>query len=196
VVTLGNHSFGKRQIVPMLEENRYLLRPANQAPQLPGIGWNVYECGRWRIGVIDLIGRCKMDFGPDNPFTAADRILREMEADVRLVDFHTEATSEKAAMAYHLAGRVSAVWGTHTHVPTADERIFPKGTGFITDLGMTGPLESVIGVRPEQSVTMFLGGLPGRFEPADGPCKLDACLFEIDPQTGLCTALERLNIRD
>jgi metallophosphoesterase (TIGR00282 family) len=141
----------------MLDESPYLLRPANQSPQLPGRGWSIYDCGRWRIGVFNLIGRCGMDFGPDNPFSAADRILKEMEADVRLLDFHAEATSEKAAMAYYLDGRVSALWGTHTHVPTADERIFPRGTGFITDLGMTGPSESVIGVRPEQSVTLFFG---------------------------------------
>jgi len=196
VVTLGNHTWGKRQIIPLLDDNRYLLRPANQAPQLPGRGWGVFECGKWRVGVLNLIGRCGMDFGPENPFTLADRILKEMDADVRLIDFHAEATSEKAALAYYLDGRVSAIWGTHTHVPTADERIFPRGTGFITDLGMTGPMESVIGVRPEQSVTMFLGGLPGRFEPASGPCKLDACLFEIDPGSGLCTAIERLSVRD
>ena len=112
-----------------------------------------------------------------------------------LVDFHAEATSEKLAMAYYLDGRVSALWGTHTHVPTADERVFPKGTGYITDLGMTGPIESVLGVRPEQSVESFLGGLPGRYRVATGACKMEAAIFTLESDTGLCTAVERIDIR-
>ena len=111
------------------------------------------------------------------------------------MDFHAEATSEKLALGYYLDGRISALWGTHTHVPTADERVYPKGTGYITDLGMTGPVESVLGVDPKQSVESFLGGLPGRYKPADGPCKLQGAVFTLDTATGLCTEVERIEIR-
>ena len=111
------------------------------------------------------------------------------------MDFHAQATSEKLALGYYLDGRVSAMWGTHTHVPTADERVMPKGTGYITDLGMTGAIESVLGIPPEQSIEVFLGGLAGRYRFADGPCKAQGCLFTLDSDTGLCTAVERLDIR-
>ncbi len=110
------------------------------------------------------------------------------------MDFHAEATSEKGAMAWHLDGRVQALWGTHTHVPTADCQVLPQGLGFVTDLGMTGPSQSVIGIRPEQAVNRFMGGLPRRFEPAPGPCKLNAVLFEIDANAKRCVALQRLDI--
>ncbi len=196
VITLGNHTWGRMQIADYLEESRYILRPANFSARAPGRGCGFYECGRVSIGVINLIGRCDLDWKAADPFTTADRFL-EMEGRPTfiLVDFHAEATSEKLAMAYYLDGRVSALWGTHTHVPTADERIFPKGTGYITDLGMTGPIESVLGVRPEQSIQSFLGGLPGRFRPAEGPCKAQGCIFTLDDATGLCTAVERVDIR-
>ena len=115
--------------------------------------------------------------------------------DVVLVDFHAEATSEKGAMGYYLDGRAQAVWGTHTHVPTADGQILPKGLGFVTDLGMTGPAESVLGIRPEQAVNRFLGGLPRRFEPAPGPCKLESVLFSIDTDQRRCVSVERVDIR-
>ena len=126
---------------------------------------------------------------------AADRLLKQGTADFTLVDFHAEATSEKLALGYYLDGRVSALWGTHTHVPTADERVYPKGTGYITDLGMTGPIESVLGVESAQSVESFLGGLPGRYRSPDGPCKLQGAIFTLDSATGLCTAVERVDIR-
>ena len=144
---------------------------------------------------MNLIGRCGLAWGADNPFTAADRLLAEGEADFTLVDFHAEATSEKLALGYYLDGRVSALWGTHTHVPTADERVRPGGTGYITDLGMTGPVESVLGIAPEQSVEGFLGGLPGRYRAAEGPCALQGAVFALDGATGLCTAVERIDIR-
>ena len=134
-------------------------------------------------------------WGADNPFNTADRLLEWGEADFTLVDFHAEATSEKLAMGYYLDGRVSALWGTHTHVPTADERVFPKGTGYITDLGMTGAVESVLGIEPQQSVEGFLGGLPGRYRQPEGPCKMQGAVFTLDSETGLCTAVERVDIR-
>ena len=174
----------------------YILRPANFSPRTPGRGVGIYDCGRFRIRVISLIGRCDLSWGSDNPFTTADRLLAEPDAPTfTVVDFHAQATSEKLAMAYYLDGRVSALWGTHTHVPTADERVFPKGTGYLTDLGMTGAVESVLGIQPQQSVEMFLGGLPGRFRPASGPCKAQGALFTLDSATGLCTAVERVDIR-
>lgn len=196
VITLGNHTWGKLQITGYLEDSPYLLRPANFAPNLPGRGVGVYDGPQGlRIGVMNLMGRFELDSNLDSPFHTADRLLAETQADLWLVDFHAEATSEKGAMGWHLDGRVQAVWGTHTHVPTADQRVFPKGTGYLTDLGMTGAVESVLGIQPQQSVEMFLGGLPGRFRPASGPCKAQGALFTLDSATGLCTAVERVDIR-
>ena len=189
VVTLGNHTFGKPKIAGRLEEDPYLLRPANYTGRAPGRGWGIYDCGRVQIGVMNLIGRCGLDFNADNRFTAASRLLKGEQP------LFTEATSEKLAMGYYLDGQVSAVWGTHTHVPTADERILPRGTGYLTDLGMTGPIESVLGIQPEQSVEMFLGGLPGRFRVAEGPCKMQGAVFSLDSETGLCVHVERIDIR-
>ena len=196
VITLGNHSFNKREIAPYLDENSRILRPANYAPQVPGRGWGVYDTKAGPLAVIDLIGRCGMDFGPDNPFLMIDRILKEVDARIKVVEIHAEATSEKLAMGYMLDGRVSAVWGTHTHVPTADAQILPKGTGYVTDLGMTGPLHSVIGIRPDLSVAKFRGDLYQRYQWAPGPTKLDAVLFTIDTNTGLCTKAERVDLKD
>ena len=195
VVTLGNHTLGKHQIVHRLEEDPYLLRPANYSGRVPGRGYGTFECGHIQIGVMNLIGRCGLDFNADNPFTTADRLLKGERGMFTLVDFHAEATSEKLAMGYYLDGRVSAVWGTHTHVPTADEQILPNGTGYISDLGMTGPIRSVLGIRPEQSVEHFLGGIPGRYQTADGPCKIQGVIFDLDSTTGLCVGVERVDIR-
>ena len=196
VITLGNHTFGRVQIADYLEDNRYILRPANFSGRMPGRGCGVYDCGKLRIAVMTLIGRCDLDWKAADPFTTADRLLKAGDKPTfTLVDFHAQATSEKLAMAYYLDGRVSALWGTHTHVPTADERVFPQGTGYITDLGMTGAVESVLGIRPEQSVETFLGGLPGRYRPAEGPCKAQGALLPLDSATGLCTAVERVDIR-
>ena len=195
VITLGNHTFGKTQIAGQLEEDPCLLRPANFTGRAPGKGWGVYECGRIQIGVMSLIGRCGLDFNADNPFTTAAKLLREDRPALTLVDFHAEATSEKLAMGYYLDGRVSALWGTHTHVPTADGQILPKGTGYLTDLGMTGPVTSVLGIRPEQSVEMFLGGLPGRYQVAPGPCKMQGAVFSLDSENGLCLDVEQVDIR-
>ncbi len=145
--------------------------------------------------MVNLIGRCALAWGADNPFTMVDKLLDRGEADFTLVDFHAEATSEKLAMGYYLDGRVSALWGTHTHVPTADEEVFPKGTGYLTDLGMTGPIRSVLGIEPWQSVEGFLGGLPGRYKHPEGSCKMQGAIFTLDSGTGLCTAVERVDIR-
>ena len=196
VITLGNHTFNRPQIASRLEEDPYLLRPANYTGRAPGRGWGVYDGGGGiTIGVMNLIGRCGLDFHADNPFTTADRLLHSERPTFVLVDFHAEATSEKLAMAYYLDGRISALWGTHTHVPTADEEVLPKGTGYLTDLGMTGPVRSVLGIRPEQSIETFLGGLPGRYQVAEGPCKLQGAVFTLDTESGRCLAVERIDLR-
>lgn len=197
VITMGNHTWDKRQIVGFMEENRYILRPANYTAKAPGRGWGVFDGPRGlRIRVVDLIGRCEMDSNFDNPFTRMDEILGADAADLTLVDFHGEATSEKSAMAWYLDGRAQALWGTHTHVPTADGQVLPGGLGFVTDLGMTGPSRSVIGIRPEQAINRFMGGLPQKFQPAEGPCKLNAVLFTIDAAARRCTGLRRVDIEE
>ncbi|MEL4105300.1 TIGR00282 family metallophosphoesterase [Oscillospiraceae bacterium WX1] len=186
VVTLGNHTWSRREIIHYLDECPYILRPSNFAPQNPGRGWGVFDTSFGDVCVINLIGRCNMPFGTENPFFEADKLLRQNKARITLVDFHAEATSEKLAMAYHLDGRVSALWGTHTHVQTSDARVFPQGTGYITDLGMTGAYDSVLGIKPEQSLSMFLGNPPVRYETQAGPGKIEAAIFEIDTETGRC----------
>lgn len=195
VITMGNHTWDKQQIVDYMEDCPYLLRPANYTAKAPGRGWGVFDGPRGlRIRVVNLIGRCEMDANFDNPFTKIDEILKGEAADLTLVDFHGEASSEKGAMAWYLDGRAQALWGTHTHVPTADCRVLPKGLGFVTDLGMTGPVNSVIGIKPSQAINRFLGGLPQRFQPAEGPCRMDAVLFDIDTAARRCVSLERVDV--
>ena len=194
-VTLGNHAFGKMQIRDTLEEAKWLLRPANFTGRMPGHGCEIFDMNGLRVRVVNLIGRCDLAWGTENPFTTVDKLLQRGQAEITVVDFHAEATSEKLAMAYYLDGRVTALWGTHTHVPTADERVNPKGTGYITALGMTGAIESVLGIPPEQSIEFFLGGLAGRYRFADGPNKAQGCIFTLDSDTGLCVGVERVDIR-
>ena len=195
VITLGNHTWNRREIENYLDDNRYIVRPANYAPQVPGRGWCEVETNFGTVCVINLIGRCSMNFGTENPFFEADRILKKTDAKITLVDFHAEATSEKLAMAYYLDGRVSAIWGTHTHVQTSDGRVMPNGTGYITDLGMTGAIESVIGIKPESSINMFLGNPPRRYDQAKGSCKLEGAVFTVDTATGKCLGVETIRIQ-
>ena len=194
VITLGNHAYARREICEYLDDEPNILRPANFAPQIPGKGYGIFDSKAGDVAVINLIGRCGMDFGPDNPFLLIDKILKDIKTKIILVEIHAEATSEKLAMGYMLDGRVSAVWGTHTHVPTADARVLPKGTGYVTDLGMTGPMNSILGVRPDQSIANFRGDLTSRYQTADGPTKLEAVLFTIDSSTGKCKAVERADL--
>ena len=196
VITMGNHTFAKREIVDYMEDNRRILRPANYAPQSPGYGWGVYDSKCGKVAVIDLQGRCNMDYGPDNPFLAVEKILADLDTKLVFVELHAEATSEKLAMGYMLDGRVSAVWGTHTHVPTADTQVLPKGTGYVTDLGMTGPQHSVLGIQPHLSIAKFRGDLTERYRWAEGPTKLEAVLFTVDTETGLCKKVERVDVCD
>ena len=195
VVTLGNHTWNRIQIKDLLDEVPWLLRPANYTNRVPGRGLGIYEGPQGlRIAVMNLIGRCEMDPNFDNPFTVANRLLRDVDAEIKVVDFHAEATSEKGAMGWYLDGRVQAVWGTHTHVPTADECLLPHHTGYLTDAGMTGPIDSVLGVKPEIIIGKLKTKMPARFEWAKGPCKMDCVLFTAEERTGLCTGVERLSI--
>lgn len=196
VVTLGNHTWDRRELCDYLDSNKYILRPANFAPQTPGRGWGFYDASFGEVCVMSLIGRCGMDFGAENPFFEADKILKQSKAVVTLVDIHAEATSEKQAMGFYLDGRVSAVWGTHTHVQTADGDVLPKGTGYISDLGMTGPVVSVIGIKPEQSISRFLGNPPQRYESAGGPSKLEGAVFSVDMDSGRCVGVEPIRLRE
>ena len=196
VITMGNHTFAKREIVDYLENCPVVLRPANLAPQAPGRGFGVFDTRFGPVAVVDLIGRCNMDYGPDNPFLMIEKILKQIDTKLILVEIHAEATSEKLAMGYMLDGRVSAVWGTHTHVPTADAQVLPKGTGYVTDLGMTGPKHSVLGIKPQLSIEKFRGDLTSRYQWADGPTKLEAVLFTIDTATGKCKKAERVDVYD
>ena len=196
VITMGNHTYNKREIVPYLEDCPQIIRPANYAPQAPGKGWAIFDSKAGPVAVIDLIGRCNMDYGPDNPFLMIEKILKEIDTKLIFVEIHAEATSEKLAMGYMLDGRVSAVWGTHTHVPTADAQVLPKGTGYVTDLGMTGPVHSVLGIQPKLSIAKFRGDLPERYRWAEGPTKMEAVLFTIDTATGLCKKAERVDLHD
>ena len=194
VVTLGNHTWTRTELRPYLEERRRILRPANFAPQCPGKGIDVYKTDFGDICVLNLMGRFTLDFSTDNPFVIADGFMDEIREKIILVDFHAEGTSEKRAMGFLLDGRASAVWGTHTHVQTSDACVLPKGTGYITDLGMTGAANSVLGIDPEQSIGKFMGDPPRRYESAHGVAKLEGCIFEIDPESGRCLGAEGVRI--
>jgi 2',3'-cyclic-nucleotide 2'-phosphodiesterase len=201
VITTGNHVWDKREIVDYFDvangnqhdPARRLLRPANYPEDMPG--WGMYEGAKNGVAyaVINLQGRIFMASN-DDPFRIADRLLKEIKAKVILVDIHAEATSEKIAMGWYLDGRVTAVVGTHTHVPTADERVLPGGTAYITDVGMTGPYDGVIGVQKELVVGKFLSNMPVRFEPATGDVRLSAVVIECDPGTGRASGIQRLMI--
>lgn len=195
VITLGNHTWTRTELQDYLQRSSRCLRPANFAPQCPGQGFGVYETKLGRVLVINAIGRFTLDSNTDNPFVVVDNILAD-HADVKIVllDFHAEATSEKLAMGYFLEGRASAVWGTHTHVQTSDCCVLPGGTGYITDLGMTGPSRSVLGIDVEQSVNKFLGDPPRRYASGGGPAKLECALFEIDTESGTCVSARALRI--
>ena len=199
VITLGNHSFAREQIIPYVEDNRYILRPANMSSRTPGRGMGIFDGPRGlRIAVINLMGRVNLNPHLDSPFACADKLIAEAkeETDIILVDFHAEVTSEKGALAWHLDGKATALWGTHTHVPTADCQVLPKGLGFVTDLGMVGPKHSVLGVTPKSSVNLFTGGLPQRYENATGPCKIGAVLFTIDTEKKICTSVIRCDVEE
>ncbi|MBO5859652.1 MAG: TIGR00282 family metallophosphoesterase [Clostridia bacterium] len=193
-LTTGNHVFRRREMYDMLDESDYIIRPANFNKNNPGKGYAVIDMGFVRVGVINLMGNVYMD-RCDNPFAVVDEILPKLsDCRIILVDFHAEATAEKKALGYYLDGRVSAVFGTHTHVMTADATIMPKGTAYITDIGMTGPKVSVLGVKPEISIEWLKTSMPARFDTAEGDCIMNGCIFEIDNKTGKVINIEPVTI--
>lgn len=194
IITGGNHSFRRKECFDFYDESPFLLRPANfPEDTTPGKGYTIYDFGRYQVGVINLMG-CMYLESLEDPFAVADRLIKKLQTKITIVDFHAEATAEKLALAYYLDGKVSAVFGTHTHVQTADEMILPKGTGYITDVGMTGPALSVLGVKPELAIKKFREKLPVRFETAEGKCKMNCILYEINEKTGRSISLKRMEI--
>jgi len=195
-VTGGNHTFRRREIFDMLESEERLIRPANMPASAPGHGYSLFDCGRTSIGIINILGTTYME-SLDCPFRTALLLAEKLKnngAKIIIVDFHAEATSEKRAMGFWLDGKVSAVFGTHTHVQTSVEQILPQGTGYITDLGMTGPVESVLGVKPEIIILKFVDKISSRFEQAEGECALEGCVFTVDDKSGLCFGAKRIRI--
>ncbi len=192
VITGGNHTFRRREIYDRLESDETLLRPANLPAGTPGRGYTVIDRGRYQVAVVNLLGTVYME-SQRCPFETLDEVLQDLgNPNFCIVDFHAEATAEKKAVGFYADGRVSAVYGTHTHVPTADEQILPAGTGFITDIGMTGPRISCLGIKPEISIEKMRTKLPVRFAVADGPCTLEAVLFTLDDKTGRTVSVRRV----
>ena len=196
VITTGNHAFRRKESYSYYDETECLLRPLNFASSVPGHGFCVLDKGKVQVGVVNLMGTMYLD-PLDNPFNVIDDVLKELSnCKIILVDFHAEATSEKRAMGIYLDGRVSAVVGTHTHVPTADAQVLPQGTGYVTDLGMTGPLNSVLGVEPSIVIEKFKTNMPARFDWLQGPCEFDAVLFDIDDQSGRTKSVRQIILKE
>lgn len=193
--TLGNHTWDCRDIITIMHHKDNIIRPYNYEGSVPGSGTMVLKAKNGvKVGVLNLMGMIGMNTNVANPFHAADRAIEHLRdrCDIIVVDFHAEATSEKQALGYYLDGRVSVVVGTHTHIQTADEQILAGGTGYITDLGMTGPAVSVLGVEKNIIINRFLNGLPSKFEPATGDGQFSAALFDIDEQTKKTTSVTRI----
>lgn len=195
VMTSGNHIFDKKEAIPYIEKQPRLLRPANYPPNTPGKGIWIGKVNDTPVAVMNLMGRVFMP-PSDDPFRSADELLKQVDgkATVRIVDMHAEATSEKTAMGWYLDGRVSAVVGTHTHVQTADERILPGGTAYLTDLGMTGSYSGVIGMKKEDVITRFTSALGRRAEHSTGEVRICAAVVDVDEETGKARRIERLNL--
>lgn len=196
VITLGNHAFRRKEFYEMLEEHPYIIRPANfPEGSTPGSGICQVDLGKNIVSVINIMGNSFMDNNLDCAFKTADEMLKKAEGNIKIVDFHAEATGEKRAMGFYLDGKVSAVFGTHTHVQTADNQVLENGTGYITDIGMTGTVNSVLGVKPELIIKKLKTKIPVRFELAEGECKFEAVVFDIDEKTGKCTDCQRVSLR-
>ncbi|WP_099205485.1 TIGR00282 family metallophosphoesterase [Scatolibacter rhodanostii] len=195
VITNGNHTFRRREVYDYLDSAESVIRPANYPSSAPGVGYKVIDMGRTQVAVINIMGTVYME-NLRCPFETLEDILAKPDLPkIRMVDFHAEATGEKRALAFYMDGKISALFGTHTHVPTADEGILPNGTGYISDLGMTGVIDSALGVKPELVIQKFRTKMPVRFDNAKGDCKMDCALFEIDESTGFCKNVERISIR-
>ncbi len=199
VVTLGDHVFRRREIIPVLKDTDRIVRPANLAPVAAGKTWTVVETnsGMHKIGVTCMLGQMYMGAN-DSPWTAVDKVMTEMDPDVkiRVVDFHAEASSEKIAMGWHLNGRASIVFGTHTHIPTADACILDKGTAYISDLGMTGPYDGVLGRMKDRVLSALTTSMPCRFDVADGDVRMMGVLVGVDSTTGKAISIEQIRLDD
>lgn len=193
-VTMGNHTWGKKEIFSFID-NPKLIRPANYPEGVCGKGYNIYACNNKKIAVINAIGRAEINIMTDNPFTVTKKIVQNIknEVDIIILDFHAEATAEKKAMGYNLDGEITAMFGTHTHVQTADEQILEKGTGFITDIGMTGPKNSVIGMNKDVALKRFITSLPEKYRIATGEAIFNSVLFKINDESNKVEKIVRIN---
>lgn len=195
LVTLGDHVYRRKEIIQTLETYDNIVKPANLPATAPGREYAVYETNSGHaVAVVSVLGRLFMKLPTNCPFATADRVIRSLPADIKIivVDVHAEATSEKVALGWHLDGKVSCVFGTHTHVPTSDERVLSKGTAYITDLGMTGPYDSVLGRLKERVIGTMISGVPSPFDVARDDVRLHGILVELDPRTGRATSIERV----
>ncbi len=196
VITMGNHTWGKKDIFKFIDHPK-LIRPANYPKGVVGKGYNIYTCQNKKIAVINLIGRVDINVLSENPFILAKELLEQLQnkVDMIFIDFHAEATAEKIAMGYYLDGKITAIFGTHTHVQTADEKILPKGTAYITDIGMTGPKNSVIGMDIQASIKRFETTLPERYKIANGECMLNGVIFDVDDANNKVKNIKRLYLQ-
>ncbi len=197
-LTGGNHTVQNKLLYPLLEENDHLLRPANFPPAVPGRGYSVFRAGGTRILVMNLLGQVHIEPNLDSPFDTASRILSREEGnyDLSFVDFHAEATGEKLALAHYLDGKVTAIFGTHTHVPTADEQILPCGTGYISDLGMCGGSTGILGVKKEVILERMVHRMPVRGIPDNGPLVASGAIFTVDESTARTLSVERIRFSE
>ena len=195
VVTTGNHAFSRKEIYEFFDENENIIRPLNYPDKTtPGKGYSVVDLLRYEVIVLNLMGTMYMD-NLSCPFKTIDKILSQFKEDhIIIVDFHAEASSEKRAMGFYLDGKISAIFGTHTHVATADECILKNGTGYITDIGMTGPIDSVLGIKPNVIIERLKTKLPVKFETAGGRCKMECVIFRINEQNKKTEAIKRLTV--
>ena len=195
-ITLGDHTWGQKEFAAQIDSVDRLVRPANYPSECPGRGWRIVTMPTFRFAVVNMLGRVFMN-PVDCPFKAMDRVLAEIPKNVPVfVDFHAEATSEKMTLGYYLDGRVTAVVGTHTHVQTSDALVLPKGTAYLTDLGMTGPYVSSIGRDLKPVTKKFVTGIPARFEVAGGPCVIEGAVIDFDPATKRATSIETVRVRE
>ena len=195
VITMGNHTWGKKDIFKFINNSK-IIRPANYCEGVPGKGYGIYESLGKKIAVINLIGRVDVNVLSENPFLIAKDLVEKLKdkTDIIIIDFHAEATAEKIALGYYLDGKVTAIFGTHTHVQTADETILEKGTAYITDIGMTGPKNSVIGMDKDVSIKRFETTLPERYKIAEGECMFNGVIFDVDNSTNKVKQIERIRM--
>ena len=192
-ITMGNHTWGKKEIFQIIDEPQ-LIRPLNYPEGVCGKGYNIFNCKNKKIAVINAMGRAEINVQTENPFLQVKKVVDEIKnkVDIIFLDFHAEATAEKQAMAYFLDGEITAMFGTHTHVQTADEKILEKGTGYITDIGMTGPKNSVLGMDRDTALKRFLTALPEKYKIAEGETMLNGCIFKLDDKTNKVIQIERI----